>query len=242
MRLLLHFSSTLLAARSRSPSLSSSRSSLVGGRGRVRLGQLEVTTRSPTGSTIGGVDVGGLTADEATQARRPQSWSSRSTSRSRFSFEGASTGSAPRSSKVRADVDGMVDQALDESQEGGLPTRVVALRHRRRGRRGDRPADHLLARGASTSSSRRSPRRSTATRSTPRSSPTPTSLNPFAGQTGVAVDESKLRAQARAARFRARSGAGSRSHVDEVAPEVTPGRARRRVPDLPHRRPRRPSR
>ena len=59
---------------------------------------------------------------------------------------GSSTSSAPRSSSVDSDVDGMVDQALEESQRGRPADPRLALRHRRRGRRRDLAAGHLLQR------------------------------------------------------------------------------------------------
>ena len=57
---------------------------------------------------------------------------------------------------MKADVDGMVDEALDASREGGLPSGVVRYVDRRRGRQGhlppriaysqDRPSTSFVAR------------------------------------------------------------------------------------------------
>jgi len=75
------------------------------------------------GVTIGGVDVGGMDAEEATKAvdkalvaplRKPVT----------ATYDGVKYRISPEKLEVRSDVDGMVDRALDESQEGGLPSRV----------------------------------------------------------------------------------------------------------------------
>ena len=75
------------------------------------------------GVTIGGVDVGGMNADEATRAvdnalvkplRRKVT----------VTYEGVKYQLSAEKLGVDADVDGMVDRALEASQEGGLPTRV----------------------------------------------------------------------------------------------------------------------
>ena len=67
----------------------------------------------------------------------------------------------------------MVDQALEESQEGGLPTRVWRYATGGEVDVAISPADHLLQRGARRVHRQGRRRRSTATRSTRRSSPTP---------------------------------------------------------------------
>jgi lipoprotein-anchoring transpeptidase ErfK/SrfK len=76
------------------------------------------------GVTIAGVDVGGLDAEEAAAAvrrhlllplRHPLE----------VSFDGDTWALSPAKLKVRANVDVAVQRALDESQEGGLPTRLV---------------------------------------------------------------------------------------------------------------------
>jgi hypothetical protein len=75
------------------------------------------------GITIGGVDVGGMTTDEATEAvesklvdplRGPVT----------IHFEGVKYKLSADKLAISSDVDGMVDQALDESRAGGLPSRV----------------------------------------------------------------------------------------------------------------------
>ena len=75
------------------------------------------------GVTIGGVDVGGMNADEATRAvdnalvkplRRKVT----------VTYDGVRYQLSAEKLGVDADVDGMVDSALEASQDGGLPTRV----------------------------------------------------------------------------------------------------------------------
>jgi lipoprotein-anchoring transpeptidase ErfK/SrfK len=75
------------------------------------------------GITIGGVNVGGMTADEARQAvdkelvaplRRKVT----------VTYDGVKYQLSPERSGISSNVNGMVDEALSKSQEGGLPTRV----------------------------------------------------------------------------------------------------------------------
>src|SRR5687768_15386694 len=75
------------------------------------------------GVTIGGVDVGGMTADEATQAVEKELVDPLR-KKVTVTYEGVKYHLNPDKLKVNSDVDGMVDRALEESQEGGLPTRV----------------------------------------------------------------------------------------------------------------------
>jgi hypothetical protein len=76
------------------------------------------------GVTIAGVDVGGLDADQADAAVRHRLLAPLRHSL-RVSFDGETWTLPGEKLRVRADVDGAVDQALEESQEGGLPTRLV---------------------------------------------------------------------------------------------------------------------
>jgi lipoprotein-anchoring transpeptidase ErfK/SrfK len=76
------------------------------------------------GITIGGVDVGGKTTDEAEsmlRARLVEPLDKPVT----VTFEDEKFTLSPAEIDVRADIEGMVDEAQDESQEGGLPTRLV---------------------------------------------------------------------------------------------------------------------
>ena len=75
------------------------------------------------GVTIGGVDVGGLTADEARHLvdhELVDPLRDHVTAR----FEDVDYRISPGELEIRSDVDGMVDQALEESREGGLPGRL----------------------------------------------------------------------------------------------------------------------
>jgi hypothetical protein len=76
------------------------------------------------GITIGGIDVGGLTEDEAQRLlrhqlvaplRKPLEVSFRQRT---FTLPG-------KRLRVHADIEGAIDQAIDESREGGLPGRIV---------------------------------------------------------------------------------------------------------------------
>ena len=75
------------------------------------------------GVTIGGVDVGGMTADEATQkvnAKLVKPLRKKITA----TYDGVKYQLNPDKLEIDSDVDGMVDRALEASREGGLPTRV----------------------------------------------------------------------------------------------------------------------
>ena len=75
------------------------------------------------GVTIGGVDVGGMTADEATDAVN-KALVDPLRKKITVTYEGVKYQLNPDKLEVDSDVQGMVDRALEESQEGGLPTRV----------------------------------------------------------------------------------------------------------------------
>lgn len=76
------------------------------------------------GVTVGGVDLGGMTADEARAAlrfeiRKPLEKPIRVSARGeRFEL-------SPRQAKVRTDLDAMVDDALAESRDGNVVSRTV---------------------------------------------------------------------------------------------------------------------
>jgi lipoprotein-anchoring transpeptidase ErfK/SrfK len=76
------------------------------------------------GVTIAGVDVGGLGAEEATAAVRRHLLGPLRHSLE-VSFDGETWALAGAKLEVRADVGAAVQRALDESQEGGLPGRLV---------------------------------------------------------------------------------------------------------------------
>ena len=116
----------------------------------------------------------------------------------------------------------MVDQALEESQDGGLPTRVWRYATGRRGRRRDLAADQLLQPTRSTSSSAK-------VADEVDTDPVNATIEPTLGLArraspaidGITVDEARAARADRVARSSAPTTARSRVPVDEVKPEVT---------------------
>ncbi|MFL5869719.1 MAG: L,D-transpeptidase family protein [Solirubrobacterales bacterium] len=170
------------------------------------------------GITIGGVDVGGMTADEAHDAvqnalvrplRGPVV----------VHFEGVKYRLSEDKLQVSADVDGMVDEALDQSQDGGLPSRV--WRYATGGTvdaaispqisYSNQAIDDFIAKVADAVD--RDPVEASI-------SPTTTSLNTVPGKDGVSVEQGKLRSRIDRAVQSPRQRA-VRLPVDRVAPEVT---------------------
>ncbi len=76
------------------------------------------------GVTIGGVDVGGLNAEEAERKVRRHLLAPLKHSL-KVGYEGKSWKLEGRKLKVHADLEASVQQALDASREGGLPGRVI---------------------------------------------------------------------------------------------------------------------
>jgi lipoprotein-anchoring transpeptidase ErfK/SrfK len=76
------------------------------------------------GVTIGGVDVGGMGAAEAKRAVRAQLLAPLRHSL-KVGYDGESWKLPGKSLRIHANLDDAVDQALDESQDGGLPGRLV---------------------------------------------------------------------------------------------------------------------
>jgi lipoprotein-anchoring transpeptidase ErfK/SrfK len=76
------------------------------------------------GVTIGGVDVGGMDAAEAKQAVRRRLLAPLRHS-IRVGYDGRRWRLEGRTLDVHADLDGAVEEALDQSREGGLPGRLV---------------------------------------------------------------------------------------------------------------------
>ena len=75
------------------------------------------------GVTIGGVDVGGMTADEATEAVN-RKLVKPLRKKLTVTYDDVRYQLSADRIQIDSDVDGMVERALEESQEGGLPTRV----------------------------------------------------------------------------------------------------------------------
>jgi lipoprotein-anchoring transpeptidase ErfK/SrfK len=76
------------------------------------------------GVTVGGVDVGGMDEEEAKRAVSRQLLGPLRHSL-RVGYDGNSWELSGKSLKVHADVDMAVEEALDDSRDGGLPTRLV---------------------------------------------------------------------------------------------------------------------
>jgi lipoprotein-anchoring transpeptidase ErfK/SrfK len=170
------------------------------------------------GVRVGDVDVGGLSTDEARtrlHARLGAPLERPVTVR----FEGAEYTLSPDRLELRADIDGMVDAALDASRSGGLPTRVWRYAT---GGSVDREIAPQLTYSAQALDGflsevadeiNRPARDATV-------SPGPASLNAVPGQDGVTVRVNELRS-------RVRSAIESPHHrtvsvpADRVKPEVT---------------------
>src|SRR5215207_9738027 len=76
------------------------------------------------GVTVGGVDVGGESTDDAKRMLRAKLVEPLDHPVT-VTFEEQKFTLSPDEIDVRADIDGMVDEAQDASQEGGLPGRLV---------------------------------------------------------------------------------------------------------------------
>jgi len=76
------------------------------------------------GVTIGGVDVGGLDEDEAA-AKVHRKLVAPLRSSLKVSFDGETWKLTGKQLKIRADIDAAVAEAVEDSQEGGLPGRLV---------------------------------------------------------------------------------------------------------------------
>ena len=119
------------------------------------------------GVQIAGVDVGGLSEDEAAALVRHRLLAPLRHSL-RVSFDGESWELPGAKLQVRADVDKAVEEAVDDSQDGGFPGRLVRYVtgdevRRASSRRSPTPS------APSTASFATSPRRSIANRRTPTS-------------------------------------------------------------------------
>jgi lipoprotein-anchoring transpeptidase ErfK/SrfK len=76
------------------------------------------------GVTVGGVDVGGMNEEEAAAAVRRKLLAPLRHSL-RVSFDGETWKLAGAKLKLRANIDAAVEEALEDSQEGGFPGRLV---------------------------------------------------------------------------------------------------------------------
>jgi lipoprotein-anchoring transpeptidase ErfK/SrfK len=76
------------------------------------------------GITVNGVDIGGLDDEEATRLLRHQLLQPLRKS-VKVTYDGERWVLPAKKLKVRADINGAVEEALDASREGGLPSRIV---------------------------------------------------------------------------------------------------------------------
>ncbi|HEX2129406.1 MAG TPA: L,D-transpeptidase/peptidoglycan binding protein [Solirubrobacterales bacterium] len=172
------------------------------------------------GVTIGGVDVSGMTEDEA-RAEVDEALVEPLRDHVVVRYDGVKYQLSPEKLQVSSDVDGMVDQALDESQEGGLPTRVwryatggeVDVAISPQVTYSENAIDEFIAKGAAEVN--RDPVDATI-------EPSAAELTAVQGQNGLAVDEDQLRSRLESAvqspNEKERTVA---LPVDEIEPEVT---------------------
>ena len=170
------------------------------------------------GVTIGGVDVGGMTEDEARDLVR-SNLVAPLRDHVTVTFEGVKYRISPEKLEVSSDVNGMVDRALEESQEGGLPTRVI------RYATGDE-VDIAISPQITYSGQALTEFIDTVADEVNREpvdasiEASSTSLAAVAGQTGIAVDEEALRDKLEAA-VQSPHQRTVKLPVDTVEPEVT---------------------
>ena len=170
------------------------------------------------GVRIGDVEVGGLSTDQA--RKRLQTRLARPIEQPvTVTFEGVKYTLSPDRLELRADVDGMIDAALDVSRSGGLPTRIWRYAtggsvDREIGPQLTYSADALDGFLGDVAEQINRPARDATV------SPAPASLNAVPAQDGVTVRADDLRS-------RLRSAIESPGHrtvsapVDRVKPQVT---------------------
>ena len=156
------------------------------------------------GVTVNGVDVGGMTADEARAALRSRAAGPAQPAR----WSPATRASASRSRREQAsigvDIDGSVHRALAASREGSMFTRT--WREVRGEELDERPGrqDHVVAPGRAQARARACSGRSTAPPSTPSWTSRAAASTPQPSKDGLAVARQApaARPRARAARLR----------------------------------------
>ena len=181
------------------------------------------------GVTIGGVDVGGMTEAEARKAV-DKALVEPLRDHVVVHFEGVKYKLSPEKLEVSSDVNGMVDRALEESQDGGLPTRV--WRYATGGE-----VDVAISPQISYSSKAINDFIATIAAEVNREAvdatlePSSAELVAVQGQTGISVDENKLRSRIESA---VQSPDASERRlslpVDTIEPEVTKEELAERYP------------
>lgn len=170
------------------------------------------------GVQIGGVDVGGMSADKArtrVHARLVKPLDKPVT----VTYDGTKYVLNPDKLQIRADIDGMIDAALRASQSGGFPTRV--WRYTTGGSVDREIAPHITYSAKaidefvdSVASEVNAPAHDATI------SPTPTSLNTIPGSDGVSLLTDRLRTQLRGA-IESPSNRTIKAPVQTIEPEVT---------------------
>ena len=170
------------------------------------------------GVTIGAIDVGGMEADAARSLIK-QDLIQPLAKPVTVTHDGVRYQLGPEQLKLRADIDGMIEEAVELSREGGLPTRLIRYASGGEVEEAIDPEvsydegalDEFVAKVAGGVN--RAPVDATV-------EPSPSSLDPVAARAGVAVAEADLRRQVEAA---VQSPVGRRveAEVKRVPPEVT---------------------
>jgi lipoprotein-anchoring transpeptidase ErfK/SrfK len=171
------------------------------------------------GVTVAGVDVGGMDGEQAEAAVRRQLLGPLRHSLA-VTFSGRSWTLPGARLKLRADVSGAVEQAIEESREGGLPSRLVRYVT---GGEVDKavPADVNYSRAALRRFVRhiadqvnREPRNADV-------EPSAASLEVVAGRNGRKLRDHRLEGELERAVLNARSPHTVVAHVHSTKPEVT---------------------
>ncbi len=172
------------------------------------------------GVTIGGVDVGGMSADQARKAVN-QKLIDPIDEPITVKFQGVRYQLNPEKLAVAANVKGMVDRALSASQDGSLPTRIY---RDVTGGEVDKSIDPNFTydTGAIDDFIAKVGVQVNQKPVDASVAPTPTSVGPTPGKDGVTLDAGKLRQQiAAAVQDPARRLISASSDVDAVKPDVT---------------------
>jgi lipoprotein-anchoring transpeptidase ErfK/SrfK len=170
------------------------------------------------GVTIGGVNVGGMSPKEAREVVDSKLVEPLQ-KHVAVGFEGIKYKLSPEKLEVASDVDGMVDRALDESQDGGLPSRVwryvtdgeVDVAISPQITYSDKALTEFIDKVAAEVN--RDPIDASI-------EPTPTSLSPVEAQEGIAVVEEKLRAKLESA-VQSPTQRRVSLPIERIEPEVT---------------------
>lgn len=179
------------------------------------------------GIRIGGVDVGGMSADQArsrVHARLVKPLDKPVT----VTYDGTRYVLNPDKLQVRADIDGMVDAAVSASQSGGFPSRV--WRYTTGGSVDREIAPHITYSAQAVDDFVSDVASEIGTPAQDASiSATPASLNTVAGSDGVSVLTDKLRSDVRGA-IESAHNRTVKAPVQKVKPEVSTAELAQKYP------------